>query len=341
MKRFILIILTIALHSQTYSQNLLKFEWKFKLGDAPEWAGENFDDSGWPTIQAGDIWEKQGYFDYDGYAWYRQKVFVPLSLKNKAKENGGLTLYLGKIDDADYTYWNGELTGSTGDLPPHYIGAYDAQRSYEIPFNRIKWDAENTVAVRVYDAGGGGGIYSEKIGLYVKGIEELLLIKPVFERNDRLFLNPGEIKIPIRIISQFKNKLSGTLTLKVVSDFGENIVSRKTDLLLQSGKVQQPVLNLGILAPGFYSIFAFFESPTDNKKVRFNIGVRPEEIGSPQDRPADFENYWQRARKELAAVDPQFSILRQDSLCTASREVYIVEMRSLGNILIRGGISVR
>jgi cephalosporin-C deacetylase len=336
MKRFILIILTIALHSQTYSQNLLKFEWKFKLGDAPEWAGENFDDSGWPTIQAGDVWEKQGYLDYDGYAWYRQKVFVPLSLKNKAKENGGLTLYLGKIDDADYTYWNGELTGSTGDLPPHYIGAYDAQRSYEIPFNRIKWDAENTVAVRVYDAGGGGGIYSEKIGLYVKGIEELLLIKPVFERNDRLFLNPGEIKIPIRIISQFKNKLSGTLTLKVVSDFGENIVSRKTDLLLQSGKVQQPVLNLGILAPGFYSIFAFFESPTDNKKVRFNIGVRPEEIGSPQDRPADFENYWQRARKELAAVDPQFSILRQDSLCTASREVYIVEMRSLGNILIRG-----
>jgi cephalosporin-C deacetylase len=336
MKRFILIILTIALHSQTYAQNLLKFEWKFKLGDAPEWAGENFDDSGWPTIQAGDVWEKQGYLDYDGYAWYRQKVFVPLSLKNKAKENGGLTLYLGKIDDADYTYWNGELTGSTGDLPPHYIGAYDAQRSYEIPFNRIKWDAENTVAVRVYDAGGGGGIYSEKIGLYVKGIEELLLIKPVFERNDRLFLNPGEIKIPIRIISQFKNKLSGTLTLKVVSDFGENIVSRKTDLLLQSGKVQQPVLNLGILAPGFYSIFAFFESPTDNKKVRFNIGVRPEEIGSPQDRPADFENYWQRARKELAAVDPQFSILRQDSLCTASREVYIVEMRSLGNILIRG-----
>ena len=236
MNRFLLIILTIALFSQTYAQNLLKFEWKFKTGDAPEWAGEKIDDSGWSVIQAGDVWEKQGYPDYDGFAWYRQKVFVPLSLKSQAKENGGITLYLGKIDDADCTYWNGEILGKTGEMPPQYKGAYDVQRIYEIPFDKIKWDTENTIAVRVYDAGGGGGIYGEKIGCYVKGFEELILIKPVFERNDRLFLNPGEIKIPIQMISQFKNKLSGTLTLKVVSDFGENIVSRKMDVLLQPRK---------------------------------------------------------------------------------------------------------
>ena len=336
MKKVLLIILTIALFGQTYAQNLLRFEWKFKTGDAPEWAGDKMDDSGWSVIQAGDVWEKQGILDYDGFAWYRQKVFIPLSLKKQAKDNGGITLYLGKIDDADCTYWNGEILGKTGEMPPHYIGAYDAQRIYEIPFDKIKWDTENTIAVRVYDAGGGGGIYGEKIGCYVKGFEELITIKPVFDRNDRLFLNQGEIKIPIQIISQFKNKLSGTLTLKAISDFGENIVSRKMDVLLQPRKIQQPVLNLGNIDPGFYSIYVYFESQTDNKKIRFNIGVRPEEIVSPRDPPADFENYWQRARKELAAVDPQFRLLRQDSLCSPTREVFIVEMRSLGNILIRG-----
>jgi cephalosporin-C deacetylase len=336
MKRSILIIMALALYCQSYAQNLLKFEWKFKTGDAPEWASENFNDSGWSLIQAGVLWENQGYLDYDGFAWYRQKVFVPLSLKSEAKKNGGMTLYLGKIDDADYTYWNGELLGRTGDLPPNYKGAYDTQRSYEIPFDKIKWGAENALAVRVYDAGGGGGIYGEKIGCYVKGIEELVEIKPVFERNDRLYLVPGDIKIPIHIVSHYKQKLSGSLTVKVVSDFGENIVSRSMDFSLQPGKSLQPVFTLGALDPGFYSIYTYLESSTDNKKIRFNIGVRPEEIVSPQDRPADFENYWQRARKELAAVDPQFRLLRQDSLCTQTREVFIVEMRSLGNILIRG-----
>jgi cephalosporin-C deacetylase len=336
MKKPFLIILALSLFYQGNSQNLLKFDWKFKTGDDPQWAFEKFDDSGWNIIQAGGLWEMQGYPGYDGYAWYRQRIFIPLSLKAGAKEKGGLTLYLGQIDDADYTYWNGELLGSTGDLPPHYRGAYDVQRTYDIPFDKIKWDTENILAVRVYDAGGGGGIYGEKIGCYVKGIEELVIIDPVFDRNDRLFLTPGEIKIPILIANHFSNKLSGSLTLKVVSDFGESVVSRKVDLTLQPGKSKQPVFNLGALNPGFYTVNAYFESPTDNKKTHFNIGIRPEEIVSPQDKPADFDDYWNRAKKELAAVEPQFKVIRQDSLCSSTREVFIVEMRSLGNILIRG-----
>ena len=66
------------------------------------------------------------------------------------------------------------------------------------------------------------------------------------------------------------------------------------------------------------------------------IPIRPEEIVSPLDRPGDFEDYWMRARRELDAVDQQFKLIRQDDLCTATREVCLLEMKSLGNVLVRG-----
>ncbi len=64
------------------------------------------------SIDAGLDWEMQGYDAYDGFAWYRQKVFIPSSMKKqKLSEMGGLVLYLGRIDDVDVTYLNGQVLG--------------------------------------------------------------------------------------------------------------------------------------------------------------------------------------------------------------------------------------
>ena len=151
------------------AQNLLKYEWKFKTGDEPAWATPGFDDSGWETIQAGLDWEKQGYPTYDGFAWYRQKINIPSSIKEKAKEMGGLVLYLGRIDDADVTYLNGQLLGQTGGMPPDYVTEYGALRKYTIKVSQVLWDQENTLAVRVFDGGGGGGIIGGPVSLSVSG----------------------------------------------------------------------------------------------------------------------------------------------------------------------------
>ena len=93
---------------------------------------------------------------------------------------------------------------------------------------------------------------------------------------------------------------------------------------------------MGELDPGFYNISVTLESDADHKRSDFAIGVKPEEIVSPLDRSDDFDNYWMRARRELDAVAPQFKLTRQEEYCTETREVYLLEMRSLGNILVRG-----
>ena len=59
----------------------LNYQWKFVTGDDSAYKVPNYDDSQWANIDMDKIWEQQGYDPYDGYAWFRTKIFIPSSLK--------------------------------------------------------------------------------------------------------------------------------------------------------------------------------------------------------------------------------------------------------------------
>lgn len=140
----------------------LEGEWKFKTGDRPEWKERNFNDGDWNRILVPGFWERQGFTDYDGFAWYRIKFALPDYLKDKK-----LVLVLGKIDDIDEAYLNGKLIGSTGRIEPSpEINDYNYSqfRGYFIPQGVLQPGKENTIAVRVYDGYIDGGIYQGPVG---------------------------------------------------------------------------------------------------------------------------------------------------------------------------------
>lgn len=138
----------------------LKGEWKFTIGDNIKWSKPDFIDDNWEHIKVPSPWENEGFNGYDGYAWYRKHFNVPLSLKGK-----GIYLSLGYIDDCDEVYLNGHLVGSSGSFPPNYYTAYNAMRMYPCLQDYINFNAENVVAVRVYDDQLEGGIISGDIAL--------------------------------------------------------------------------------------------------------------------------------------------------------------------------------
>jgi hypothetical protein len=107
----------------------------------------------WTEINVPDVWENQGFRDFDGSAWYRKKFTIPKSLAGQE-----LVLLLGKIDDSDKTYLNGKLIGSTFDK-------YDKLRIYTIPAVQVKAGEVNTLLIYVEDPGGYGGIYEGPVGL--------------------------------------------------------------------------------------------------------------------------------------------------------------------------------
>lgn len=139
----------------------LKGSWSFSIGINDEWISPKFDDSKWETIKVPSDWEDQGFNGYNGYAFYRKKISIPALYKGRM-----LYLNMGYIDDVDEVYLNGQKIGSTGDFPPHYITAYNAERIYYLPEKYINFDGSNLIAVKVYDSYGEGGIVSGEIGLY-------------------------------------------------------------------------------------------------------------------------------------------------------------------------------
>ena len=90
-------------------------DWQFHLGDDPAWASPTLDDTGWEQIKADKPWGAQTHFGYTGYAWYRRHInFVPVP-----GVQPDLALLLPPIDNAYEVYWNGNLIGHQGKLPPH------------------------------------------------------------------------------------------------------------------------------------------------------------------------------------------------------------------------------
>jgi len=142
--------------------------WKFMTGDNAEWKDLAFDDSRWKPIPVPAFWETQGFRDYDGFGWYRTRFVVPTRLRQER-----LILMLGKIDDLDEVYLNGERIGKTGRITSSqknisFSDEYQKVRAYTIPSELIREGNENIVAVRVYDGFRDGGIYRGPIGIVTR-----------------------------------------------------------------------------------------------------------------------------------------------------------------------------
>jgi sialate O-acetylesterase len=143
-------------------------EWKFKKGDDPDYKNTNFDDGNWSEIFVPGTWEEQGYGQVDGYGWYRRTFFIPEHLEGK-----WIVITIGSIDDADQTFLNGQLVGSIGEFykvgtPGYDPNDYQRIRAYYLSPDKFKAGKQNTIAIRVFDGGGIGGIYKGPVGIVEK-----------------------------------------------------------------------------------------------------------------------------------------------------------------------------
>lgn len=318
------------------SQGISEAEWKFLPDDRPEYADSALNHYWWHDISPLTVWERQGFAEYDGFAWYRVRIVVPSSMKKGALRYDALLLHLGKIDDADQTFFNGHLIGETGQMPPDFIGAWDQQRVYRIPADYINWGGNNTIAIRVYDAGADGGLYGGPAELTLMGGSELLELSTGFVEEDMILKGSPDVEIPVMLKSGFHMRYRGALTLKIITDFGDEFWQGYRDVTVKKMNTTHTAFIVKDLNPGFYKASLALRSKMGDKDYSFNFGYEPEKIVSPADPQPDFNEFWQHTREELAAVDPQFNMIRVDSLCTEKHNLYLVEMRSLGGVLIRG-----
>ncbi|MEK7475000.1 MAG: acetylxylan esterase [Candidatus Coatesbacteria bacterium] len=318
--------------------------WKFALGDGPERAATGFDDSGWKPIEAGKPWEQAGYPDYDGYAWYRIRVRVPAAWRNSEayRVKRALLLSLGPIDDCDQTFFNGELVGGTGRMPPEYASAYNVPRRYEIAESQVNWDGDNVIAVRVYDGGGAGGLVGGPLALRAPAASDYIELAFGLGSGDGSFPAGKPMEISVELRNSYVKAVGGRLAVRVTTDDGKPVRDFAGELKVLRGGKGKKAFSFDPPAPGIYRVSASLALGGGLEPVEksMNLGYAITAIDDPLTRQPDFLDFWERTLKELAAVPPQYKVTKSGKDSTAEVDVFLVEMRSLGNARVRGWLSV-
>jgi sialate O-acetylesterase len=129
----------------------------------PLWTDKNFDDATWKVMDIPCLWEDKDLNNFDGIVWLRKTVNIPAEWQNKE-----LKLALDMIDDNDIAFFNGVEVGRT-------VG-WNLERTYTIPAKLVK-SGKAVIVVRVFDTGGGGGIYGNpaKLNLSMNGNTRITL----------------------------------------------------------------------------------------------------------------------------------------------------------------------
>jgi len=128
-----------------------------EAGLREEWFAATYDISAWRQIEVPKLWAQTELNGVHGMVWFNMDIELPAGTAGKPAE-----LSLGVIDDNDITWVNGVIVGETN--------GYNISRVYPIPAGVLK-DGKNRIAVRVYDTGGGAGIYGDarSVALRVDG----------------------------------------------------------------------------------------------------------------------------------------------------------------------------
>ncbi len=101
--------------------------------------------SQWKTMTLPTTWELAGEEKVDGVVWFARGVDIPVSWAGKE-----VTLSLGRINDYDFTWFNGVKVGRGVDVAQ--------MRNYKIPGELVK-AGHNRITVEVLDIGASGGLY--------------------------------------------------------------------------------------------------------------------------------------------------------------------------------------
>ena len=211
MKHFLsALVLTCTVSLPSFAQDIFLENAKFQVGDDASWAGS------------------QGVKCENGFGWYRYHVNIPKSLLEKSDLKETVDFNMGKIDDADEVYLNGKLIGKTGKFPSD-AGGYQSQwskpRLYSVKVNSglIKWDADNVLAVRVYNAGDPGGMFQGPVCVRVPNTIDNLSIS-IKEGKDK----QGALACISTLNSRISSTKSGVFTVKVQDPESGKVLTEKT-----------------------------------------------------------------------------------------------------------------
>lgn len=192
------------------------------------------------------------------------------------------------------------------------------------------------------EAQGLNGVYSSDAGTievirsYTDTLNNMPIIWAPLEHN---LVYDGSQKLDIMVAAPAGKDIKDlTLELAAVADttlmapVQDTVYSTVWKVRVKRGHTMEVPFDISALAPGFYQIRI--------GDLRYNIGVRPEEVVSPLSRKDDFEDFWKGTLDELAKVPVNARMEKVEEYSNDVRTTYNVTLDSFGGGVCGGIITI-
>ena len=300
------------------AQNLLPYEWNIDFINNTSTATRGA--KAHSSINLLLSWERQGYFAGDGDCTLSTSFYI-------SNPHNKYQLAVRLICDVNSIQINGINVASK--LENKFWSDKNACSYILIPENILK-GGTNKITVNCSSLGYTGGISYNFITLKPVNDKCKELVYITLPTRNHVCLSNDKIAT-----IHCKPNCKAILRLRIENEFHKQIFDRVYTVTPNDTIVH---LNLNKLCniPDFYQITAVMHATGYSGAVQW-MAVKPEKIVCNNHTARNFDKYWAKAKSQLAAIQPNFKMHKVDSLCKKStRDVYIVEMQSLGNLTIRG-----
>ena len=169
--------------------------------------------------------------------------------------------------------------------------------------------------------------------------EMIIKLKPF--KKDGVFYDGEKIKYSVSIANKYKVRQDGTFTAIVETELGETVST--TQVKLKIAKKGQKNFQIEIPKPkkeGVYNLRAATNTSTYDDTARYAFGYNIGKIKTPYYLPPGFDEFWQSAMSDLAKIDPQYKISRDEEHSTKYHDVYRVDMKGLDDFPFYGYLSI-
>jgi cephalosporin-C deacetylase-like acetyl esterase len=158
--------------------------------------------------------------------------------------------------------------------------------------------------------------------------------------KDATFKSKSNIYYNLDLKNNFSTQQSGRVACQI-STMDDKILSLTSLAVTLQGKASKQVkMNLPTQSVGFYKVAFIINTPDYDDTVRRVMGVDIYDIHSPHPAPTNFHEFWSAAKEELVKVDPKFKMIEKPELSRGNDQVYLIEMQSIGNLTVRGWLTL-
>ncbi|WP_214073897.1 acetylxylan esterase [Mucilaginibacter sp. dw_454] len=164
-------------------------------------------------------------------------------------------------------------------------------------------------------------------------------ISTVITTTDKNAFFDADAKYTFEVKNPTNDDQSGKITYTVADENGVKMRTDSIKISVAKNSIGKYNFDIAGNGPGFYKVNFMINTNDYDDTLHQVFGVKPQLIKSSYRTPPDFDAFWQKAKDDLAKVDPKFKVTFMPKMSNKLCNVYLVQMQSLDNITIRGWLT--